>query len=366
MIDIVRQRYPHLSTIGEIFETAINTQDIDTIRTISSSDEYLPITWNRYVDSPTYLLAVFSDRVDPILLAYRMKNLEIISKFPNVDFAIRYNVVSLLRKYPIDVQIQGLSIEDLMDSITTTNFQEYLKQALIYGQVDVVKYIIDIYGTQNLNILLEKYKDILSIPMIKYLLPTSPQLEDVLIDISQIENSYLTDIQVFRMFKFDMLDVYDKYGYSRISTMAHGNIRRRIVEKNKDPTQLEILSPGFTFEDILLGLQLYSENKDLRIFYLKQALSKGYMELLDRYMKIQDSLRLYIFYPSDELLDLFDTKYQNLGQQIEDGSINDKLVMAAIIDRNIEYLRQMIPKLNLPNNRMETLQFVLQQYRINL
>lgn len=364
MIDIVRQRYPYLSTIGEIFEAAINTQDINTIRTISSFDRYLPITWNRYVDSPTYLLSSFSNRIDPVLLAYRMGNLETITQFPNVDLAIRYNIVPFLKSQPIDIQVQGLSIEDLMDSITTTNSYEYLKFALIYNRVDIVKYLIDTYGPQNLDLLLDKYKDSLSIAMVKYLLPTSPQLEDVLIDISQIESPYLSDIQVFRMFKFDMIDVYDKYGYSRISTMAYGNIRRRIIEKNT--TQLEILSPGFTFEDILLGLQLYSENKDLRIFYLKQALSKGYMELLDRYMKIQDSLRLYIFYPSDELLDLFDTKYQNLGQQIEDGIMNENLVMAAIQDRNVEYLRQMIPRLNLPEHRMEKLQLVLQQYRINL
>jgi hypothetical protein len=75
---------------------------------------------------------------------------------------------------------------------------------------------------------------------------------------------------------------------------------------------------------------------------------------------------LYVYHPSDRFLNLLNYKYGDLGYKIQDGKMDEQLIMASLKERNPTFLQSILKYYPLSDNRKKKLQLLIDQYQLNI
>lgn len=359
----IQRLYPSASTIHEIAQQAVGADDRDTIRRLVSIHTYLPIRWDAFVSVASgpilvVMIPVLSP-LDKAEAAYRLRDPSLIEKYSQQistqkreELAIQYRYHPDVPKGNILGQIRSMTLDDVVATLSPSNYVLILNYALFLGRTDIIDAIVSQYSERSTSLITENnletdiapaiailslvplYEEAISgnylvLPRvtIEYLLnlgyitvPT--RIRAIVADDPEIINReenerdavpspyILTSNEIALILRYDAISMWrflspniSLFSILPLLPSAHGQIRRFILlslsngVSGRDDVLANTLLPNATAEDIHTSLEANIGKQGfepLRMLLLIAAASRGYIEILDRYIGISRE-DVYIF-----------------------------------------------------------------------
>lgn len=276
-INMIRRLYPAQSTIHDIAAEAIQSNDTTTVNQLISYPSYLPIRWD-------------------ILIPYK-------------------------------------KISTPEPQISDNTYIQVLEWALTHDNIDIVRMILNVYSIpgseEDLLLLTYAYPRVksreyalVSKTILDYLISSgwiSASL--LLLAIVRDDPSILIDTPILQreeailILKYDSINMYKRYmniSYININQDIGPMIKYWVLSSMKtDGNELIIKS---LIRDTANILPIHMKNREIRIYSLQYAATKGAIEILDKYLINEDILAVLAYPISDtnkeRIVDLLNYKYQ--------------------------------------------------------
>lgn len=258
--------YPTASTMHQIMEEAVGSDDLSTVRVLSRS-KYLPIRWSAFTDTPS-------------------------------------PVRDIMRKAPTTESITAIEDKDqILLSVRKSNHRSLLATAMLQGRVDVITYLLSLTGNSVIDTPISVTETVGALNL--YLLPRETllyllyhnlidvpnEVRHVVFDDPGFEPSSLTEL-IPLVFRCDALNTYRVHVESMIGTIdpawdIHGNVLTYMVSRTTDTSRIIALMPKLTSYHMRI---LLSKNLEVQahIALLVSAAQREYIEVLDEFMDNED------------------------------------------------------------------------------
>lgn len=281
------ESYPQLNTLHEILISALDLNDRNSVEIIMNREGYLPIRWNDIIPHITssytslFMNSPHLSDKDKQELSYMIGHPLLIDH----TLALKYRYLPhILSKDRILVY----PVEEL--EIDSYNYLRVLNDAMIHGRVDVIEYTLYMYGKDSVYNILDRaypyHPDTIRFLLQHGYVTLTPILRAIIYDNPSVlpsgYNPSKEDLDL--ILRMDSVNMFihigqHEYMYSKMNT----KIRKYLLKQGD--TNVAKYSDS---SDLSYALSIWHDNNGKRLAYLRYALSKGYIEILDKYMEDRD------------------------------------------------------------------------------